>query len=57
MTVFLAHQAWLMSDAIVRTLVRLKVTHQRLLEWTPSAFASEKANPDLVRNYRQMGAP
>jgi cyclic beta-1,2-glucan synthetase len=29
----LTHQAWLMSDAIVRTLVRVYVTHRRLLEW------------------------
>src|SRR5207245_8836587 len=29
----LAHQAWLMSDAIVRTLVRVYVTHCKLLEW------------------------
>src|SRR2546425_818902 len=28
----LAHQAWLMSDAIVRTLVRVYVTHCKLLE-------------------------
>src|SRR3989475_5124738 len=29
----LAHQAWLMSDAIVRTLVRMCVTRRHLLEW------------------------
>jgi hypothetical protein len=31
--VFLAHQALLTVDAVVRTLVRLAVTHRKLLEW------------------------
>ncbi|CAN5718202.1 glucoamylase family protein [soil metagenome] len=31
--VFLAHQAWLMIDAIVRTSFRLLVSHRHLLEW------------------------
>ena len=34
---FLAHQAWLMSDAIIRTLWRLFMTRHHLLEWTPAA--------------------
>jgi cyclic beta-1,2-glucan synthetase len=33
----LAHQAWLMADAVVRTLVRLYVTRRRLLEWVAAA--------------------
>jgi cyclic beta-1,2-glucan synthetase len=37
---FLAHQAWLMGDAIVRTLVRLFVTRRHLLEWVPAAQAT-----------------
>ena len=36
---FLAHQAWLMADAIVRTLFRLFVSHRRLLEWVTAAQA------------------
>jgi cyclic beta-1,2-glucan synthetase len=35
----LAHQAWLMVDAVVRTLVRLYVTKRRLLEWVAAAQA------------------
>ncbi|MEO5861918.1 MAG: glucoamylase family protein, partial [Burkholderiales bacterium] len=35
----LAHQAWVMADAIVRTLVRLFITHRKLLEWTTAAQA------------------
>src|SRR6185369_10589268 len=30
---FLAHQAWAMSDAILRTLFRLIVSRRNLLEW------------------------
>ena len=33
----LAHQAWNMADAVVRTLVRLYVTKRNLLEWVPAA--------------------
>src|SRR5579872_2709902 len=34
---FLAHQAWLMVDAIGRTLFRLVVSRRHLLEWIPTA--------------------
>ncbi len=34
--VFLAHQAWMMADAIGRTLGRLAVTRRRFLEWVPA---------------------
>ena len=36
---FLAHQAWLMSDAIVRTLYRLFVSRRKMLEWVTAAQA------------------
>ncbi|MFN8423092.1 MAG: hypothetical protein U0470_06765 [Anaerolineae bacterium] len=35
----LAYQAWLMADAMVRSLVRVYVTHRRLLEWVTAAQA------------------
>jgi cyclic beta-1,2-glucan synthetase len=35
--VLLAHQAWLMADAMVRTLARLLFTRRRLLEWVSAA--------------------
>jgi hypothetical protein len=46
--IFLAHQALLMGDAIVRTLVRQFVTHRHLLEWesmaqTESAKSSHRS--------------
>ncbi|HEY3174453.1 MAG TPA: glucoamylase family protein [Candidatus Polarisedimenticolia bacterium] len=35
----LAHQAWLMVDAMIRTLARLYVTKRNLLEWVTAAQA------------------
>ncbi|HEU5180313.1 MAG TPA: glucoamylase family protein [Candidatus Polarisedimenticolia bacterium] len=40
----LAHQAWLMADAISRTLVRLYITKRNLLEWVTAAQASQAAD-------------
>jgi cyclic beta-1,2-glucan synthetase len=51
----LAHQAWLMADAIVRTLWRVYVTRCRLLEWTTAAQAKSGSDHSLGRVYRQMG--
>ena len=52
--VFLAHQAWLMVDAILRTVARLFVTHRKLLEWTTAARAKAGHDPSLAAFYRQM---
>jgi cyclic beta-1,2-glucan synthetase len=54
MLVFLADQAWLMADAILRTLVRLAVTHRHLLQWTPAAQASASRPLTLAGFYRRM---
>jgi cyclic beta-1,2-glucan synthetase len=54
MIVFLAHQAWLMGDAVARTLVRLTITHRRLLEWIPAAHAAFGARPGVLRYYQRM---
>jgi cyclic beta-1,2-glucan synthetase len=51
---FLAHQAWLMSDAIIRTLVRLFITRSHLLEWTPAGQASIGRKPTLLAYYQWM---
>ncbi|MGH8597470.1 MAG: GH36-type glycosyl hydrolase domain-containing protein, partial [Gammaproteobacteria bacterium] len=40
----LAHHAWLMLDAIVRTLYRLIVSRRNLLEWVTAAQAKNLAN-------------
>jgi len=54
MIVFLAHQAWLMGDAIIRTLVRLTVTRRHLLEWVPAAHAAFGSRPGILRFYKRM---
>jgi cyclic beta-1,2-glucan synthetase len=36
---FLAHQAWIMLDAVARTLFRLFILRRRLLEWVTAAQA------------------
>jgi len=54
MVVFLAHEAWLMGDAIVRTLWRLLVTRRHLLEWVPAAAATSTRRLDLMAFYRRM---
>jgi len=51
---FLAHQAWLMTDAILRTLVRLVFTRRHLLEWVPAAQAVTHARLNLFAFYRWM---
>ncbi len=52
--IFLADQAWLMGDAIFRTLYRLLVSRKNLLEWIPAAQASQARRLDLAGFYRRM---
>ena len=50
----LAHQAWLMADAIVRTLFRLFVSHRHMLEWVTSAQAKFGLPLNVRGFYRRM---
>ena len=43
---FLAHQAWLMVDAVTRTLGRLFIHQRRLLEWVTAAQARQNSRFD-----------
>jgi cyclic beta-1,2-glucan synthetase len=54
LVVFLAHQAWLMVDAIGRTLFRLLVSHRHLLDWVTAGQAMVSPELDLPGFYRQM---
>src|SRR4029434_9594510 len=38
----LAHRAWTMADAVIRTLVRLCVTRRHLLEWETAAATEQR---------------
>lgn len=51
---FLAHQAWMMSDAIARTLFRLVVSHRYLLEWVTAAQATVSQRLSLRAYARLM---
>ena len=50
----LAYQTWLMSDAIVRTLIRMFVTHRHLLEWTTARQARYAVDLKLAAIYKRM---
>ncbi len=55
---FLAHQASLMADAIIRTLFRIFVSHRHLLEWVTAARATLDPRMSVSGIYRRMiGAP
>jgi cyclic beta-1,2-glucan glucanotransferase len=54
LAVFLAHQAWLMADAIGRTLFRLLVSRRHLLDWVTAAQATVGPRLALAGFYRQM---
>ena len=50
----LAHQAWLMLDAVGRTLVRLFITRRRLLEWVTAAHAKKSSCHSYPFFFRRM---
>jgi len=50
----LAHQAWLMTDAIVRTLFRVSVSRRNLLEWVTAAQAKSVFYTTLGSVYHRM---
>jgi cyclic beta-1,2-glucan synthetase len=51
---FIAYQAWLMTDAIVRTLFRLFFTRRNLLEWVAAAQAKAAVDLNIYGIYRRM---
>jgi cyclic beta-1,2-glucan synthetase len=50
----LSYQAWLMTDAVLRTLARLYLTKRSLLEWVPAAAASYGVDRGLRASYRHL---
>ncbi len=50
----LAHRAWLMADAVVRTLGRLYLTKRNFLEWVTAAQADSGADLRLRTFYRHL---
>ena len=52
--VFLADQAWLMGDAILRTLIRLTVTRKHMLEWVTAAQTGAARRLGVLGQYCDM---
>ena len=52
--VCLPYEAFFSLDAIIRTSVRLLITHKRLLEWNPSGDSDRPGRGDLVGSYQTM---
>ncbi len=51
---FLPHQAWVMAQAILRTLFRLLLSRRNLLEWVTASQAKVSPRLDVIGFYRQM---
>jgi cyclic beta-1,2-glucan synthetase len=52
--VLIAHSAWMMGDAIVRTLYRMHVSRRNLLEWRTASQARKDDTGDIRSAYRAM---
>jgi cyclic beta-1,2-glucan synthetase len=52
----MAHQAWSMTDAIVRALARTVITRRRMLEWMPAVHVALRVPSDLRGFYRRMAS-
>jgi cyclic beta-1,2-glucan synthetase len=48
---FLAHQSLIDIDAVIRSLVRMKITHKKLLQWETAAEAETSGRKNLVDTY------
>lgn len=53
---FLPYETYRMLDAIVRTLVRVLITHKRLLQWVTAAEGDKNARDGAVYHWRRMAA-
>ena len=52
--VMMAHLAWSMGDAIIRTLYRLFVSRRNMLEWRTASQAARSAGNGIAGHYRSM---
>jgi cellobiose phosphorylase len=50
----LPYEAYFSLDAIVRTTVRMLVTHRRLLEWNPASGVEATTRSDILTAWRSM---
>ena len=54
--IFLPNKAYKSLDAIIRSIYRMKVSRQNLLEWTTAEDAEKRAKKDLVSYFKEMKA-
>ena len=54
--IFLPDKAYKTLDAIVKSIYRMKVSRQNLLEWTTSEEAEKQARTDLLSYFKNMKA-
>jgi cyclic beta-1,2-glucan synthetase len=52
--ILLSYQAWLMSDAILRTLARIFITRRNLLQWVTAAQAKSAFDLNIFGIYKRM---
>ncbi len=52
--IFLPHQAYLMIDAIARTVWRVYISRRNLLEWQTAAQIEQSSKGDLISSWRFM---
>ncbi len=52
--VLMAHNAWMMGDAIIRTLYRLFISRRNLLEWRTASQAHKSGGNDFGAYYAMM---
>ncbi len=52
--VLIADTAWMMGDAIIRTLYRLFISRRNLLEWRTASQAGKARGDDIKSYYRMM---
>ena len=50
----LPHKAYLMLDAVVRTLIRIAITHRKMLEWETAASAERRLAKSSLSIVREM---
>jgi len=52
--VFIAHQAFLMTDAIIRSIWRVFISHKNMLEWVTAADSDRKFRGELSDYWHKM---
>lgn len=51
---FLPHKAYISLNAIIKTIYRMKISHENLLEWTTSEEAEKNGKTDIFSYYKLM---